>query len=200
MKITVSRIGGLLKRPRIKNKLKGSPKIGVARPLIFILLFISIFITWKWGDWRNWELYYSTILYMIFADLAYIILSFNKPLWQYESPIFSSHFVESLIAFVVFPCTCLVFLPLFSKVSKPKALVYILLWALLYSCVEYVSFRLGYFSYHYGWNLYWSFGFNCLMFPLLILHYKKPLWVWPPSIALAFLTIYLFDLRYAIFK
>lgn len=169
--------------------------------MIFILLFLlSIFITWKWGDWRNWKLYYPTILYMILGDLTYIILSSGKPLWQYESPIFSGHFIESLIVFVVFPCTCLVFLPLYSKVRKSKRIVYILLWAFLYISVEWLSVRLGFFSYHNGWNLYWSFGFDCIMFPLLILHYKKPLWVWPPSIILAFLMIYLFELPFAIIK
>ena len=168
--------------------------------MIFILLCLSVFVTWKWGDWRHWKEYYPTILYMILADLAYVILFFDKPLWQYESPIFTSNFVESLIAFVIFPCTCLLFLPIYLKVSKIKGLVFILFWVLLYTSVEFLSMRLGYFSYHYGWNIYWSFGFNCLMFPLLILHYKKPLWVWPPSFALAFLTIYLYDLQYAIFN
>jgi len=168
--------------------------------LLFSLLLLSIFIAWKWGDWRNWKLYYPTILYMILGDLSYIILSDFKLLWQYESPIFSTHFVEALIAFVVFPCTALVFLPLFSKVSKSKWILYIIFWAFVYTSVEWTSLSLGYFSHHNGWNLYWSFGFNCLMFPMLILHYKKPLWVWPPSIAFAFLMIYLFDLPFTLLK
>ena len=168
--------------------------------MLFLLLFLSILIAWKWGDWRNWNLYYPTILYMILGNLVYIILSSDKPLWRYQSPIYSSYFVEALISFVVFPCTCLVFLPLYSKVSKMKGIVYILFWALLYTSVEWLSVSLGYFSYHYGWNLYWSFGFNCTMFPLIILHYKKPLWVWPASIISAFLMIYLFDLRFSILK
>jgi len=168
--------------------------------LIFILLFIAILIAWRWGDWRNWKLYYPTVLYMILGDLSYIIISNTKPLWQYESPIFSRHFVEALIVFVVFPCTCLVFLPFYAKVSKSKKIIYILFWALLYTSVEALSLRLGYFSHHNGWNLYWSFSFNCIMFPLLLLHFKKPLWVWPVSITLAFLTVLYFDIPFGILK
>jgi len=168
--------------------------------LIFMLLFLSILIAWKWGDWRNWQLYYPTVLFMVLGDLSYIIISNAKPLWQYESPIFSSNFVEALICLVVFPCTCLIFLPLCSKVSKSKRIVYILFWASLYTSVEWISFSLGYFSHQNGWSFYWSFGFNCAMFPLLLLHFKKPLWVWPVSITLAFVTIYLFKLPFAILK
>lgn len=168
--------------------------------LIFVLLLFSILIAWKWGDWQNWTLYYPTILYMILGDLAYIILSRDKLLWEYKSSIFTGDFAQALILFVVFPCTCLVFLPLYSKVKKRSRILYILLWAFIYISVEWLSFRLGFFTYHNGWNLYWSFGFDCLMFPLLILHYNKTLWVWPVSITLAFFMIYYFNLPFAILK
>ena len=167
-----------------------------------IISLVSILIAWKWGDWRNWKLYYPTMLYFIIGDLSYIILTSNKPLWEFESSIISSDFVEFLIAAVCFPCTCFVFFALYSKVSKSKRIVYLLLLfaASLYTSIEWLSYRLGFISYHNGWDLYWSFLFNCIMFPLLLLHYKKPVWVWPISITSAFIVIYLFDLPFSILK
>lgn len=135
-------------------------------------------------------------------DLYYIIK--NKPLWKYESPIISGDFAELLIAFVVFPCTCFIFFQLYSKVNNSKRIpVYILFFlfcAFVYTSIEYLSFYLGFFSHHNSWNIYWSFAVNLTMFPLLLLHYKKPLWVWFPSIACAFLVIYRFNLPFFILK
>jgi hypothetical protein len=169
-----------------------------------ILSLLSIVIAWKWGDWRNWKLYYPTILYMILGDLSYIIATSNRPLWQYESQIFKGEFSEFVIAFVAFPSTCLVFFACYSKVVKSEKIVYVPLFFLfsasLYTSIEWLSYRLGFFSYHNGWNIYWSFAFNCMMFPLLLLHYKKPLLVWLPSIILAVLLIYFFNLPFHIIK
>lgn len=169
-----------------------------------ILSLLSILIAWKWGDWRNWKLYYPTILYMIIGDLTYITLSSNKPLWEYESPIISGDLAEFLIAFIVFPCTCFVFFQLYSKVNNSKRIVVYILFFLfctfVSTSIECLSFSLGFFSYHNGWNMYWSFAFNCMMFPLLLLHYKKPLLVWFPSIILALLVKYYFGLSFSIIK
>jgi hypothetical protein len=141
---------------------------------------------------------------MIIGNLTYIILSNNKPLWKYESPIISGDFAALLIAFVVFPCTCFLFFQLYSKVNNSKRIpvfiLFFLFWTFVYTSIEYLSFYLGFFSYHNNWNIYWSFAVNLTMFPLLLLHYKKSLWVWLPSIACAFFVIYRFNLPFFIFK
>lgn len=169
-----------------------------------ILLLLAVVLAWKWGDWRNWKQYYPTILYMIVGDLVYLVLSRNKPLWKYESSIFNGDFIEFLIAFVVFPCTCFIYFELYSKVIKTRRKVYIpllfLFGASVYTAIEWLSFRLGAFSYHNGWNIYWSFGFNCIMFPLLLLHFQKPVLAWLLSIVLAFLMIYYFQLPFTLMK
>lgn len=168
-----------------------------------LLTLVSVFIAWKWGDWRNWKQYYSTILYLIIGDLSCILLTANKPLWQFESPIISSDFSEFLIAFICFPCTCFVFFALYSKISNYNKMVYIpffLFSSGLFTTFEWFSFKLGFISYHNGWNLYWSFALNFFIFPLLLLHYKKSLWVWPLSVALASLMIFVFHLPFTITK
>lgn len=165
-----------------------------------LISLLAILLTWKWGDWQNWQLYYPTILYMIIGDLTYLNLASNKPLWQYESRNYSGDFIEFLIAFIVFPCTCFIFFSLYAKARKYKSIVvYILFFifcAFIYTSFEGFSFLLGFISYNNGWNLYWSFALNLTMFPLILLHYKKPLWVWLPSIACAFIVIYKFSLPF----
>lgn len=163
---------------------------------------LSVLIAWKWGDWRNWRLYYSTILYMIVGDFTYIIARADRPLWKFESPLFSYTFIELLIAFICYPSTCLVFWGLYTKVKKDKKKVTALLLfaACLYTSFEWLSHHFGFISYYYGWSLYWSFLFNLIMFPLILLHFKKPLLVWPLSAALALIMMYFFKLPFAIMK
>lgn len=45
-----------------------------------ILVLVFVIIAWKWGDWKNWKLYYPTILFMILGDFVYIFLTYKKPL------------------------------------------------------------------------------------------------------------------------
>ena len=173
---------------------------------MIILSLVGILLAWKWGDWWNWKLYYPTILFFIIGYLTYVIVTTNKTLWEYESQIFYGDFVELLIAFIIFSCTIFLFFALYMKVSKRsenKIMIHILFFlfcAFVYTAVEYLSNTLGFFSYHNGWSIYFSFGFDCIMFPLLLLHYKKPFWAWLASITLAYLTIYFFNLPFPIFK
>ena len=145
-----------------------------------IVAFIIAIIAFKYGDWRNWRLYYPTILYFIIGDFLYNILTCNYRLWQYESPLLKSTFSELLIVFVFYPSTILLYLPHFPRGLK-KQIPYILLWVVIYSTTEIISFNLGFFSYHNGWNICWSILFNCFMFPLLWIHQKNPPLVWLSS-------------------
>jgi len=52
--------------------------------VLIILIIMSIFLCWKYGDWKNWKLYYPTILYLIIGDLACNILTARMPLWSYN--------------------------------------------------------------------------------------------------------------------
>lgn len=53
---------------------------------IIFLSLISILICYKLGDWKNWEKYYSTILFFILSSVTCVILTYNHPLWMtYQS-------------------------------------------------------------------------------------------------------------------
>lgn len=151
-----------------------------------IVTVIMILIAWKWGDWRNWKLYYSTMQFYIVFDFLYSLITYNYPLWAYESPLLKTTFSDILISFAFVPATILIYLYHIPKGLK-KQITYNLVWVVIYSVTEIISYSLGYFSYHHGWAIWWSVLFNCVMFPLLFLHYKKPLWA--VSLAFAFTII-----------
>jgi len=132
-------------------------------------------LAWKWSDWRNWRLYYPTILYYIVGDLLYGLLLYNYPLWERDSPLLKTTFSDILMTFVAYPAVILIYLSNFPKGLK-KQIFYVLLQVVIYTSIEYVALLLGYFSYHNGWTIWWSLILNCEMYPMLWLHYKKPLW------------------------
>lgn len=139
-----------------------------------IVTVIMLLCAWKWGDWRNWKKYYPTMLFFTLGDFAYGLLTYNYPLWEFESPLLKTTLSDFLISLVFFPATLLIYLPHFPEKLKHK-IPYVLLWVAIYTLIERVSFLTGFFSYHNGWTIWLSLIFNGIMFPLLALHHKKPL-------------------------
>lgn len=162
---------------------------------LIILIIISILLCLNYGDWKNWISYYPTILYLIIGDLTCEILTYRNPLWSYNIKPLNHVSVDLLVILFIYPCTVILFLSYYPKLIK-KQMIYILLWVFVYSVVEYISTFLGGFSYSNGWTLGWSILFNCIVFPLLYLHYKRPLWVWPISMALAFIILFIFKIPF----
>ena len=48
--------------------------------LTILVELINCILAWRFGDWRNWKNYQSTILYLITSDLLYNFLCYNYPL------------------------------------------------------------------------------------------------------------------------
>ncbi|GHH96945.1 CBO0543 family protein [Neobacillus kokaensis] len=147
--------------------------------LIFNALFLGAGL--RWGDWKNWKRYHSTILFLWFGDLLYNILCYEYKMWEYNESIMaenllSNHTVISLlIMFVAYPATILIYLGQFPKETS-KSIIWILCWVALYSLIEYINLRyLDLVSHHHGWTIGWSILFNVMLFPMLRLHYKKPM-------------------------
>jgi hypothetical protein len=147
------------------------------------LLLNSLFLIAgvKWGDWRNWSKYHSTILFLWFGDLLYNFLCKNYMMWEYKETIFGQNLlpnhltVSLLIMFVAYPASMLIF---FGKLPKEtnKIVLWILFWVTLFSVVEYINLRyLDLVDHHHGWNMGWSVLFNLIMFSMLLLHYKHPI-------------------------
>lgn len=152
---------------------------------------ISIIACLKWGDWRHWQLYYPTVLYILIGDLVTDYLLYGKGLWAFCNATEKYPALDMTVMLLIYPSTVILFLSHYPKPPGRQAL-YILMWAGMYITVEALANALGGFLYHNGWNLWYSLIFDLSMFPLLILHHRKPLFVWPISAVLCFALLWWF--------
>jgi len=175
-------------------------KRGVCVILGYITLgIVVVFLCFRFGDWKNWKLYYPTVLFYIIGDLTAMILTFKKPLWLLKDFFWSQILGDYFIAFVVFPYIIILFLSKYPK-KIIKRIIYICIYVLILSCIEYLAYRTGHIIYLNGWNILWNILFYFIMFPLLWFHYKKPLWAWSIAMALAFIVLYIFKIPLDIIK
>lgn len=160
--------------------------------IIISLLFLTA--AWRWGDWRNWQKYYPTILFVIVVSFAYGYMTYNQPLWQFESPLLKNTLSDIFVTLIGYSSIVLIFLPHYPE-GLYKRIVYIFLWTVLHiTLFELVSLKLGFFSFHNGWNIRYAVLFDCLMFPMLQVHQKKPLKAWIITIALTIAGVFWFGL------
>jgi len=164
--------------------------------MVAMIALIWALATLKWGRWKEWKTYYPTILFFIAGDFIHSYIAAAKPLWRYgPDPLFSAVSEHLITSLVIFPCTVLLF---FSFYPQFKSLtiktLYVVVWVLIYSTGEYLANILGYFVYQNSWSLVYSALFDCLLFPLLIIHQKKPQIAWLSSLIIGSFIIFWFKL------
>ena len=113
-------------------------------------------------------------------------------LWELQAIILRSHTLgEILYTLVVFPLTALIFLTQYPDTIKGKILRNIKFIA-IYIIIEVILDRYGEIVYGYGWNIWWSLAWDCMMFPIWVLHYKKPLIAYGVSLVVVVIVLLLF--------
>ncbi|MFC4558248.1 CBO0543 family protein [Virgibacillus kekensis] len=139
---------------------------------------------YRWGDWRNWRLYYPTILFYVLSDLFYNYALFQYPMWRFHDgpiPLFHYEFFIVLSFLLLrYPATVLIYLGRFPS-DKWKAVGWILFWVALYLAFEAFDYQIGLISYDNGWHIGWSLLFNLVLFSMLKIHYHRPLLAWALS-------------------
>ncbi|MFC5653348.1 CBO0543 family protein [Paenibacillus solisilvae] len=150
-----------------------------------------VLCAWKWADWSRFREFRASIYVMIIGDFLYNVLTEDNHLWRFESPTFhfSHHFIQVLITLCATPFAVLIFLSHYPSKSILKQVLYLALWAGIFSIHEWIAVQLGVFKYNDGWNMWWSIVINCIAFPFLILHQKRP--------ALAILVFIFFTLLFS---
>lgn len=147
-----------------------------------LILTVSLLIvTRHYSDWKNWRTYYPTILFINLVSLFAYILTVDNPLWLYhETFVFPNRMIhEFRLVFFVFPAIILLYLTFYPyKTVMLKQLGYIILWVLPLSIVEVVFVLLKIITFHNGWNIGWSGVIWFIIFPVIAIHHKKPIWVW----------------------
>ena len=164
---------------------------------MFSFGIINLILGWKLGDWRKIEKYYPTILFMIIGDLLYNIFTYGNPTWSYnENWLFPNHTINNLwIMITVYPATVIVYLSHFPK-ERMKQTFYIIFWVILYGLTEILGLHVfGFIDHFNGWNMWWSFLFDIILFVTLYIHYKRPFLAWGFSIIVILFFLNVFNVN-----
>lgn len=157
-----------------------------------VIAIWAVLTVWIKKDYRSWEKYHATMLYMPCMNLLYLFLAREKYLWVVHSAIgFSQATVALIYTFIIFPATVLLFLKNFP--STPfSAVLHICKWVAIYAAIEWAGGLFGQITYQGGWNLGWSILFLFVMFPMLRLHEKRPLLAYGLSILIIIFLLHRF--------
>lgn len=158
-----------------------------------ILVILAIILSYFKGDWKNWEKYYATMLYISVSSFIYEFISHSHfHLWELERGLLNLMGVHLMHNIVINPLIGFVFLSNFPNKSK-DIIFYYAKWIVLFWTVEWIASRLSIISYHNGWNIWWSFVFVIIMFPMIRLHYLHKLRALILSVIIATIYLFLFD-------
>ena len=159
-----------------------------------IVVVYTLFATWRWGDWRSWRKYHSTMLYVALCNLFYAFLYSGHHLWRVKPDFGGYKISDSLFTFIVFPLTALLLLSNYPQNFKGQILR-IFKYVTIYFVVEYVYNVFGKIEYDYGWKLLYSFVWLCMMFFLMVLHHKNPLLTYAISFLFVVVMLILFPVN-----
>jgi hypothetical protein len=161
-------------------------------------IFINIFYLiagFVWGDWRSWRKYYPTILFFMIGDFLYNFLLYKKSMWLFHDTILPNHTMITLLTMVIsYSATVLIYLGRYPEGWKNQSL-WFLLWSGIYMGFEYVNNKLGFITYHNGWNMGWSVLFTAIIFIILPIHHKRPLVAWLLSFIIIVSLLTIFDVK-----
>jgi hypothetical protein len=153
--------------------------------------------SFKWVNWKEWENYYPTILYIIASNLLYKFFALSKfHIWKLSSQdfFFNSH-MEIYLWHTLFVNTLLtlIYLSNFPEDELKRKVLYIVKWTALFIFIEIVLLIMGHIHYYNGWNLVWTTLFDIVMFSMLRLHFKRQLWAVLLSIPITLFYLIVFD-------
>ncbi|WP_371372803.1 CBO0543 family protein [Sporomusa aerivorans] len=174
--------------------------------MIFRIFLLAFFLlaALKWGDWKNWQKYYPTVLFVMVQNLAAAFFAYHHTLWQYNQDILVKSYttVEILNAFVLLPAVTITFL---SKLPFHKSTVcqygYIAWWVVIFGSLEFIAhYIVGSLSYGNGWSWKASILFDVGMFSIIRMHYIRPLLAWVMNLLMISAIIILLDFSTGQFK
>lgn len=164
----------------------------------FALAIWLLVAVWLWADWKNWERYYSTLLYMACMGVLYLFFAEQFfYLWKFQPDfLLNQPGVASLHTFWINPMIAFLFLSHYPTDHRRK-LIHYLKWFIIFILIEWLAHQYGRITYQNGWNLGWSVFFDLIMLPMLRLHYTHKLW----ALAVSFFWIlfFLFLFGYPVF-
>jgi len=149
-----------------------------------LMVTAVVLLALRFTKWPNWKEYYPTALFMMVLNLAASVVTHNHRLWIYlPSGVLTTHTMSDLFeTFTVLPAVACLYLSHYPS-KRVQQLYYVLAWIPTFLCVELFMEFMGLFTYENGWSAAWSAAFDCVMFPILRIHYTHPLLAWGLSAA-----------------
>lgn len=158
------------------------------------LTLFSIFAVWRWGDWKHWQRYHPTMLYITAGGFLYEYISKDYVMWIFHPDFLYNHtLVVVTYAVLTMPLNVLLYLSHFPESNKWRQLLYICKWVAIYAVGELVLEYFGRISYQHGWNYYHSILFDMMMFPMLRLHHVKPLIAYVLSVIIVVAMLWMYQ-------
>ncbi|MGG1679617.1 CBO0543 family protein [Neobacillus sp. NRS-1170] len=171
---------------------------GRGRRLHFTIGIILLLISLRWANWKEWQRYYPTMIYIVAMSLLYKLFAlYQFHLWKFSSHdfFFNSHIAIHLChTFIINPLYTIIYLSNFPEESFLKKCIYIIKWVAALLIVELFLLSFDHINYFHGWKLKWTIFFDFSMFSLLRIHFKKPLW--GIFLSIIFTLFYLFVFGY----
>ncbi|APH04724.1 CBO0543 family protein [Bacillus weihaiensis] len=155
-----------------------------------LVLLLSIFK----GDWKNWENYYPSMLYIALSTFVYEYIAHSHfHLWDFQKTNFLSimniHFIHNLL---INPFVAFLFLSNYPK-KRMKKILYYAVWSVLFIIGEVICRQTGDIIYSNGWTIWWSALFVITMFPMVRLHHTRKLTALFLSILFCLFYLTVFD-------
>ncbi|HLO13151.1 MAG TPA: CBO0543 family protein [Pseudoneobacillus sp.] len=159
---------------------------------------LAIAISLKWANWKEWQRYYPTMLYIVLSNLLYKFFALSEfHIWKLSSHdfFFNNHIQIFLWHIFIINTLCtFVYLSNFPEGEDwHKRFFYILKWLAIYIICESILLKYNHVNYYHGWNIVWTLFFDLVMFLMLRLHFKKPLWAIILSVPNTLFYLFVFD-------
>lgn len=159
--------------------------------VLSISLCIVAFLT---TSWKSFYKYHTTILYVSLLNLLYNYICANYYLWEWQSDLFMNHqMVGYFLSFLFLPSIVILFLH-FYPYNQEGQIRYLFIWMLGHWVWEFTYAHIFHkLTYYYGWSIWWSGLFYLVMFPMILLHSKRPMIAYALSIAIVIMLINIFN-------
>jgi hypothetical protein len=155
---------------------------------------LCLFASWRWGDWRNLEKYYPTLLYVLLCNLIYKVIALSQfHLWKARDDMMGEPLDFFYYTFFAFIPGVFLYLSNYPD-SMKKQIFHIVKWLSIFMGVEWIGYK--YFNainYFNGWTIWWSFIFDLMMLILIRIHFVNYKIGFLLSIPCTFFYLWWFD-------
>ncbi|WP_042455872.1 CBO0543 family protein [Neobacillus dielmonensis] len=161
---------------------------------------LTIIASFKWGDWKNWREYHASMFFIATGGLLYEYIVKENTLWKfYPDLLYGLEMVVIVYALITMPISIFLFLSHFPN-RWGQRFIYILVWSGIYIAVEWILLLFDRISYQNGWQFWYSFLFDLVMFSVIALHQYKPIPAYIISLFVIIFLIAYFDVPFKFIK